>query len=148
MEEGEFQKVGKSQEKMYGPRRLLVCGYPPEDHTSFLSFLTTLGFSDLPVIFATEEDRQVPVGTLFNREDREGFGQTSEMHRAVVLSGFTHSDLHKLIAGYRQCQLPDQLWATLTPISEKWPLANLLEELSKEAQAMRRLKGRKEMPKD
>ncbi len=146
MGEGEFQKVGKSEEKMYGPWKLLVCGYPPEDHTPFLSFLTTLGFPDLPVVFATQEDRQVPVGTLLNREDKEGLRQTSGMQRAVVLSGFTHSDLHKLIAGYRQCQLPDQLWATLTPISEKWPLANLLEELSKEAQAMRRIKGKKETP--
>ncbi len=128
---------------MYGPWKLLVCGYPVEEQAPFLSFLEALGFKDLPVIFVTEEDLRLSLETVLNRGDKDGFGTASSMARAVILSGFTHNDLHKLISGYRQHQLPEQLWATLTPISEKWPITVLLEELSKEAQAMKELRKAK-----
>jgi hypothetical protein len=143
MEKGEFQKVSKSEERMYGPWKLLVCGYPVEDQGPFLSFLEALNFKDLPVVFVTEEDLQLSLETLLNRGDKKGFGVASNMTRAVILSGFTNNDLHKLISGYRQYQLPEQLWATLTPVSEKWPIDVLLEELSKEAQAMKKLQKAK-----
>ena len=144
MEKGEFQKVGKSEERMYGARKLLVCGYPVQDQAPLLSFLEALGFKDLPVVFVTEEDLQLSLETLLNRGDKEGFGIASDMPRAVILSGFTHNDLHELISGYRQYQLPEQLWATLTPISEKWPIADLLDELSKEAQTMKNMRKAKD----
>lgn len=146
MEQGEMQKVGKSEEKMYGPWKLLVCGYPAEEQEPFLSFLEAIDFKDLPVVFVTEEDLQLSLETVLNRGDKEGFGAASNMARAVILSGFTHNDLHKLISAYRQHQLPEQLWATLTPVSEKWPIVVLLQELSKEAQAMERLRKTKEVP--
>jgi hypothetical protein len=41
---------------------------------------------------------------------------------------------------YRQAGLPAQLWATLTPLSENWLLAELLNELVKESTF---LKGKK-----
>jgi hypothetical protein len=41
---------------------------------------------------------------------------------------------------YRQAGLPAQFWATLTPISENWLLADLLNELAKENEC---LKGKK-----
>lgn len=143
MEKGEFQKVGKSEERMYGPWKLLVCGYPVEHQGPFLSILEDLSFMNLPVVFVTDEDLQLSLEILFNRGDKEGFGEGSNMTRAVIMSGFTHNDLHKLISAYRQHQLPEQLWATLTPTSEKWPIAVLLEELSKEAQAMKKLQKTK-----
>jgi len=140
MEKGDFQKIGKSEERMYGPRKLLVCGYSAEDQGPFLSFLEALGFTDLPVVFVTQEDLQLSLKTLLTHGDKQGFGQASHMTRAVILSGVTPNDLHKLISGYRQYQLPEQLWATLTPVSEKWPIAVLLEELSNEAQAVKELR--------
>ena len=143
MEKGEFQKVGKSEERMYGPWKLLVCGYPVEHQGPFLSILEDLSFMNLPVVFVTDEDLQLSLEILFNRGDKEGFGEGSNMTRAVIMSGFTHNDLHKLISAYRQHQLPEQLWATLTPTSEKWPIAMLLEQLSKEAQAMKKLQKTK-----
>ncbi|RLB14838.1 MAG: hypothetical protein DRG82_12905 [Deltaproteobacteria bacterium] len=143
MEKGEFQKVDKSEQKMYGPWKLLVCGYSVEEQEPFLSFLEALNFKDLPVVFVTEEDLQISLEALLKRGDKEGFGAASTMTRTAILSGFTHNDLHRLISGYRQYQLPEQLWATVTPVSEKWPIAVLLEELSKEAQAMKKLRKAK-----
>jgi len=144
MEQGEFQKVGKSEDRMYGPRKLLVCGYSVDEQEPFLAFLESLGFADLPVVFVTEEDLHLSLEILLARGDKNGFGMASNMARALILSGFTHNELHKLISGYRQHQLPEQLWATLTPTSEKWAIATLLEELSKEAKAMKNLRKAKD----
>jgi hypothetical protein len=40
------------------------------------------------------------------------------------------------MVAYRQAGLPTQLWATLTPVSENWFLADLLEELVKEEESL------------
>jgi len=47
-------------------------------------------------------------------------------------------ELHKLMTAYRLAELPSQLWATLTPISENWSTANLLEELAAESEAIKK----------
>jgi len=62
------------------------------------------------------------------------------------MSGFTQKELHKLMTAYRQAELPSQLWATLTPISENWSIANLLEELAAEAEAIKKQRGASNRP--
>lgn len=36
---GAFQRVDKTDERMYGPQRLLVCGYPSEEHEPLSEFI-------------------------------------------------------------------------------------------------------------
>jgi hypothetical protein len=60
------------------------------------------------------------------------------MKRAVIMSGFTQKELHALMAAYRGSELPSQLWATLTPVSENWSVADLLDELAAEAEAIKK----------
>jgi hypothetical protein len=67
-------------------------------------------------------------------------GEPADMPRAVIMSGFTQNEVHRIMAAYRQAGLPSQMWATLTPVSENWLLVDLLEELTKENEA---LKGKK-----
>jgi hypothetical protein len=50
----------------------------------------------------------------------------------MILSGFKQNELYTLMSAYRKADLPRQLWATITPVSEDWTLANLLEELAAE----------------
>lgn len=45
------------------------------------------------------------------------------------------NELHKIMSAYRYAELPRQLWATLTPVSENWTVAQLLEELRKKDEA-------------
>ena len=72
--------------------------------------------------------------------DRSGQGEASDMRRAIIMSGFTQKELHKLMTAYRLAELPSQLWATLTPISENWSVTNLLEELAAESEAIKKQK--------
>lgn len=124
---------------MYGPFKLLVCGYAREEQKAFPAFLEAIGVGAPTAIFVTDADTQLTLGELLDREDKTGMGEPSPMKRAVILSGFTQAGLHQLISAYKQAGFPAQLWATLTPVSEKWTVGHLLKELGKEAEAMKRL---------
>ena len=126
---------------MYGSRGILACGYSPSEQLTFLSFLERSGFQDLGVIFVATNQSTKTLKELLALPDRSGQGETSDMRRAIIISGFTQKELHKLLADYHLAELPPQLWATLTPISENWSVTNLLEELAAEAEA---IKGKRE----
>ena len=134
--EGKFKKVGKSKKKMYGPRKLLVCGYSGGEQLEFLSLLEEKGLSDLPVIFVTSSNTNKTLRQVLMLDDRSGQGEVSDMKRGVIMSGFTQKELHTLMTAYRGCGMPSQLWATLTPVSENWSLTDLLDELAAEAEAI------------
>ena len=123
---------------MYGPRKLLVCGYPETEQRTLLSLLKEKGLNTFPVIFATNGDLQRTLKEVLDSDDRQGQGESFDMKRAVIMSGFTQKELHTLMSAYRGCELPVQLWATLTPISENWSLADLLDELAAEAEAIKK----------
>ena len=140
MTKGTFKKVGKSNKKMYGPRKLLVCGYLPGEQTALLRLLGKKGFKDLAVVFAADDGAAQTIGELLAADDRAGLGQPGEMRRAIIMSGVTPKELHRLMKIYRLCELPSPLWASLTPISETWTLSRLLDELTAESEAMKRHK--------
>ena len=138
MEEATFEKIEQSEERMYGPKGIVVCGYPPSEHRFFLLFWEKAGFNDRPVVFAGTEDGARLLSDLLSSETASGIGEPSEMPRALILSGFTRNELHKIMSAYRYAGLPAQLWATLTPVSEHWTVAQLLEELRKEDESLKR----------
>ena len=137
MSDGEFQKIQESDERMYGPKGILVCGFPPPEHRFFALFMDKAGFSDRPIIFPTNEDAGKTLRELFNLTTGSGMGEPADLPRAVILSGFTQNELHRIMDAYRQAGLPAQLWATLTPVSENWLLADLLKELLKENEILK-----------
>jgi hypothetical protein len=140
MSDGEFQKIQESDERMYGPKGILVCGYPAPEHRFFALFMDKAGFSDRPIIFPTSKDAGKTLKELLGLTTESGMGEPAGLPRAIIMSGFTQNEVHRIMYAYRQAGLPAQLWATLTPLSENWLLADLLNELVKENDA---LKGRK-----
>lgn len=138
MSDGKFEKIQESDERMYGPKAILVCGYPPSEHRFFALFMDKAGYSDRPVIFPTNEDARKTLKELLCLSSGSGMGEPADLPRAVILSGFTQNEVHRIMAAYRQAGLPAQMWATLTPVSENWLLADLLEELTKENEFMKR----------
>ena len=60
-----------------------------------------------------------------------------DLQRAVILSGLTEAQLHEVMAVHRRLALGPSLWATVTPVSERWTMRALLTELSRERDALR-----------
>jgi hypothetical protein len=140
MTDGEFHRVEVSDKRMYGPKGILVCGYPPAEHRFFALFMDKAGFSDRPVIFPTSDDANRTLKELLGMAAGSGIGESADLPRALILSGFTQSELHGILYAYRQAGLPAQLWATLTPVSENWTLVDLLRELVKENEGLKNRK--------
>lgn len=148
MSEGTFGRVDPSEERMYGPRGVVVCGYPPAEHVPLIVLLQKVCGHELTVRFAGEEAVRETLADLLALPHRWGEGLESGLSRALVLSGLTQKELHTLMAAYRQSGLSPQLWAVLTPISEGWALRDLLAELSREAEAVGKRKTRPPGPSD
>jgi len=136
MTDADFKKVSRSDKPLYGPRKLLLCGFDAEAQAKFIKLLDMIGLPEIPLVWVADDQAEVHVGELVQLEDGAGAGNSSGLPRAVIMSGITQNELHLLMSGSRQAGMQQALWATLTPISETWPLKNLLRELAAEHRAM------------
>ncbi|MDY6906082.1 MAG: DUF3783 domain-containing protein [Thermodesulfobacteriota bacterium] len=136
MSQGTFKKVGESDQPLYGPRAMLVCGFGPEGQKQIMAFVAGLMLTDISVIFSKKDDGQALMGELFARPDQSGRDAAAGPDRAIILAGVTEAELQHILPAYRQSGLPRPLWATLTPVSETWSLNALIAELKAERQAM------------
>jgi hypothetical protein len=133
-----LHKVGTSDQRMFGPRKVIVCGFPASEQPHFLKVLEEGGMADIPVVFAAAESSGSPMGEIAELPAGTGIDRDSDLERAVILSGITEKELHALLRTYREAGLPAPLWATLTETSVEWPLSQLLRELASEREAFRR----------
>ena len=140
MTDAEFQKVTQSDETIYGPRKLLLCGFAVEVQPKFDKLLEMIGIRNLPLVWVTDDQIDIHVAELVKLENGSGRGKTSKLPRAIIMSGITQKELHTLMAGCRQSGMKQPLWATLTPTSETWPIKDLLKELAAEHRAMQQRK--------
>jgi len=138
MTDNTFQKVGKSEKRMFGPPCILVCGYGADEQEGIVALMETCGLGHHPIVFAATTDGETILRDLVQGPSGQGKGRASDLSRAIIMSGFTENELHALLSGYRGQGLPPQLWATLTPVSQGWTLNGLLQELSAEAAAFRK----------
>lgn len=136
MSQGSFEKVEISSKKMYGPRKIAICGHASSEHRIFMQLLENNQLTPLPPVFAENADLEKSLGQIMALPDQYGLGKDSHIPRAVILSGITEAELHLMMKAYRGLGLPKPLWAVLTPVSENWTLNELLEELIAESKAL------------
>lgn len=138
MTDGGFQKVDQSDDLLYGPRKLLLCGFAAGVQPKFISLLDMIGLSTIPLVWISEDQADIHVAELVQLEDGSGSGVSSDLPRAIIMSGINQNELHTLMAGCRKSGMQQPLWATLTPTSESWPIRDLLKELAAEHEAMKK----------
>ena len=140
MSDAEFQKVTQTDDNLYGPRKLLLCGFAAEVQSKFNELLKMIGLTELPLVWVTEDQADTRVGDLIQLEDGSGTEASSTLPRAIIMAGISQKELHILMSGCRQSGMKQPLWATLTPTSEAWAIKELLEELAAEHRAMQQRK--------
>ena len=138
MTDASFEEMGRSNKALYGPRKLLLCGFAPEAQPKFKTLLQALKISNLPLVWAGTGESDQLVGNLLGKGDGSGEGASSALPRAIIAAGIEEAELHLLMAGCRQSGMQQALWAVLTPTSENWPLSRLLDELNAEKRALSR----------
>ena len=140
MSDAGFEKVSPSDKPMYGPRKLLICGFSAEVHPKFVKFLEILGLPGMPIIWVAEAHAGSLISEVLALPDNTGWGESSDLPRAIIMCGLTQNELHLLMSGSREAGMQPPLWASLTPTSETWTVITLLQELATEHQAMQKKK--------
>lgn len=136
MTDGTFEKVQQTDEPMYGPKKLILCGFPAQAQPKLMMVLEMVGLQEVAVVWANEDDAQSTIGNLLSLPNQTGADSGSTLPRAIIVSGITQNQLHNLMAICRKSGMQQALWAALTPTSETWPLIQLLNELQAERKAL------------
>ena len=139
-EKSTFEKVTRSEKLLYGPRKLMLCGFPAVGQAKFDTVLGMVGISDVPKIWVTAEQAQHTLANILALPDGSGAAVSSTLPRAVIVSGLTEAQLVSLMNVCKTSGMQPALWACLTPVSETWPLQQLLTELAREREAMQKKK--------
>jgi hypothetical protein len=139
MSKATFTKVSKTDAPLYGPKKLLLSGFPAKAQPLFLKVMEMAGIADVPTVWAnTHEDADTILADLMAKKDKTGWEVDSELPRAVIVAGIKQKELPVLMSTCRQAGMGEALWAVLTPTSETWPLKQLLAELESERCAMQK----------
>lgn len=140
MAKGGFDKIDASDTRLYGPRKMVLCGFDEVAQPKLKSLLRVHGIKDLPLVWVASPLVLRPLSEILDQKDGHGEGQSSDLPRAIIVSGITQNELHKIMNGCREAGMKPPLWAVLTPTSEKWPMIQLLAELEAERMAMEQRK--------
>lgn len=140
MTKSKFEKLTRSNKPLYGSRKVLLCGFAAKAQPKFMAVLKMAGLETTPMVWATSEQGETCVCDLLELPDQTGRGTSSDLPRAVIVSGITEKELHLLMTVCRKSGMQQALWATLTPTSQTWTLKQLLTELSAERRAFQKRK--------
>ena len=139
MSDATFEKLTRSDKTLYGPRKLLLCGFTADTQPKFEYLLKMLEMTDVPLVWASVDHAGMRMSELLELPAGSGGGADSGLPRAIIVSGITGMQLHGLMGVCRKAGMKQALWATVTPSSENWVLSRLLTELSAEREALKSL---------
>jgi len=131
-----FEKVTTSDKPLFGPRKLLLCGFPSGAQSKIGTVLEMVGLREVPTIWVLEDQGGMAISELFQLPDNSGESVSSNLPRAIVVAGISQNELISLMTVCRKAGMMNALWATLTPTSENWTIQQLLAELAAERKAM------------
>jgi hypothetical protein len=139
-EKSTFEKVTRSEKILYGPRKLLLCGFAAESRDKFNAVLGMVGLADVPKVWVATKQGATALADLLELPDGSGSEAASALPRAVIVAGITESQLISLMTVCKKSGMQNALWAVLTPVSETWTVAQLLAELAREREALQKRK--------
>jgi hypothetical protein len=135
--DAKFEKISRSQTPLYGPRKVLLCGFSGQAQKKFTDVLKMAGLADVDTVWVSDARAKETVSGLMAMPADAGKEEASSLPRAVIVGGITEAQRQALMTGARKTGMKQALWAVVTPTSETWPLAQLLAELAAERAAMK-----------
>ena len=136
MVDATFEKVTTSDKPLYGPRKLLLCGFSSAAQPKFDTVLDLVGLGNVPKIWVSGDQGDMALSALLQLPDNSGVSASSNLPRAIVVAGISQNELINLMTVCKKAGMMNALWATLTPVSENWTVQQLLAELAAERKAM------------
>ena len=136
MSDGKFEKVTRSEKALYGPRKLVLCGFSAGLQVNFNKVLAYAGLQGIAIVWASAKEAGNTIARLMALPPGTGSGTDSTLPRVIIVAGISERELHALMDTCRASGMKQALWAVLTPASEEWPLRQLVAELEAERRAL------------
>lgn len=137
MEKPGFEKVTASGKKLYGPRKLLLCGFDSEAQLKFQQVIESAGLGSVPMVWVGTGQEGVRLFDLLEQPHGTGAGSPSALARAIIVCGIAEAELIGFMNICKQSGMRAPLWAVLTPVSEKWSIGQLIAELEREREKLK-----------
>jgi hypothetical protein len=132
-----FKKLPPSEQPLYGPRRLILCGFDATARNDFEKLIRVAEIAELDCLWAGAQESAQELKALFDLPLEAVQKPDPAPHpRAIIAGGLMQKEFHLLMRLSREVDMPVTLWAVLTPISADWTLEALLKELSAERAAI------------
>lgn len=132
-----FQKIDKEDTQIpQGRECILVYGFGGKDYLKLKSLCAMIGVRDIIQIdkdMLGENIQNILDGNITKSECKE-----SAAERAIILNAFSGQRLHTFLENFKKTGLIRPLMATVTPVSVKWSVLELITELQRERQAIER----------
>lgn len=132
-----FQKINKEDStEVQGRECLLVYGIEGKDYIKLKNYCSMMGIRDII---------QIDKGMLGKKiknilEDRLEGSVCEEdiLEKAIVINAFPGQKLHVFLSNFSKTGLSRPLMATVTPTSINWTVKDLILELQKEREAIKK----------
>ena len=113
MAEAKFEKLTTSDKCLYGPCKLLLCGFPSGAQPKFRRVLDMAGLQTVPVVWVSQHQEGMLLSELCRLPDGSGAGDSSGLPRAIIVAGIREKELIRLMTVCRKTGMQQSLWATL-----------------------------------
>jgi len=132
-----FQKVNKEDTKMQEGREcILVYGFGVKDYSKLKNYCMMMGIRDLIQVdkdMLNEKVKNILENEIETSECKEAPGD-----KAIIINAFSGQRLHTFLGNFKRIGLQRPLMATVTPTSLNWTVLELISELQKEREAIKK----------
>jgi len=136
MSDGTFKRIEQEEGERFGTPAVLLCGYSQAEADAIVGLMERIDCGDHRVLLCTEKMLEQTLGhALETIEQTEPVAQ-DKLPRAMVLSGFSGAQIHKLIDNYAYAGIRRPIFAAVTPNNLNFTVKELLVDLLKEHRAM------------
>ncbi|MDA3863228.1 MAG: DUF3783 domain-containing protein [Deltaproteobacteria bacterium] len=126
-----FKKIQNNDKHLYGPRKAVFTGFKTDAQPELIKVLENAGLAELPTAWPGKTEEGLTLDEIFTCDDKLGWGKNSKLCQTIIVGGISQKQLKIFMALMKKSHLEYPLWATLTPVSQKWKLKELLNELKK-----------------
>lgn len=141
-----FQKIDRTNtERKEGRNCIMVYGYKGADLEQLEECRKKAGIDEM--ILVNEAEIKIPIEDIL---DKEAYGTLSQMKDAtpslintIVFSGHSHLELNAFIDATKTIAITRPIFAGTTPHNLSWTFEDLVKELVKERDEIRKMRAEK-----
>ncbi|WP_025270410.1 DUF3783 domain-containing protein [Hippea sp. KM1] len=135
-----MERIKESDKRLFGEFAVLYAGFSKDERDRLEGF--SKAYSErLRVIFSCPDDGDRVVGDIFKGGDGRCKDEDTDYPRTVIMSGFSEKGLFDFLKGLKGLNIPIHLVAVLTETSKDWRFGDLIKELIRESEEVRKRKA-------